>query len=418
MFGIISVVSIVGHFESRYIALRYPWIPMLLSVISASISTLVWCCGNGHQTFVWKGEKCPSLMGVCQLSDVALLSAAVVSLAVLSKTTEASCVFFFIFFYLSLKWAYNFSWSVIGFAAVNGIPVVLYLVYSKSPLIALFLLANVIMWRQVSTVTEAVRSNERVVRKQFRTLECVDKVISRKDYDLLGNNGAFSIIHELNNALHVVGSNLQFVRDEVDRIRSGRYDHEDMVEALDDSIKKYQHATNLSQEALEVFRGLKQGGAETFWLPEIKKVGIARESTMLPFAGQVDVEQWPEVFVHGTPSKVQSILTNLVKNAVEAGGHIVRIRVELDDGFVVVRVVDLGKGMPRDVFDRLFSKPGITWGKKGGTGLGLWFSRILARSMGGDLSCLWSDSSGTCFELRLKNANNQHKDVDKRTSMG
>jgi signal transduction histidine kinase len=82
---------------------------------------------------------------------------------------------------------------------------------------------------------------------------------------------------------------------------------------------------------------------------------------------------------------VVRVVDNLVRNAIEASppGAAVEIRVDTDAAGARVRVVDRGAGVPAEVAGSLF-EPFVS-SKTDGTGLGLWLSRALVASRGGDL---------------------------------
>src|SRR5208282_5499571 len=72
-------------------------------------------------------------------------------------------------------------------------------------------------------------------------------------------------------------------------------------------------------------------------------------------------------------SKMTRVIHNLARNAVEAmgpKGGTLTLRVARDNGDLVVSVRDTGKGIPKDIEDKLFQSF-VTSGKRGGTGLGL-----------------------------------------------
>ena len=119
----------------------------------------------------------------------------------------------------------------------------------------------------------------------------------------------------------------------------------------------------------------------------------------------------PEVpeFVHGDPSRVRQILTNLVSNAVKftnEGEVIIRLRVE---GTAVPRlrfeVVDTGIGISPEIRDRLFAPftqaDVSTTRRFGGTGLGLTISRQLVELMDGTIGVESTPGRGSRFWFHL-----------------
>lgn len=101
------------------------------------------------------------------------------------------------------------------------------------------------------------------------------------------------------------------------------------------------------------------------------------------------------------------ILLNLVNNAIRYSpdGTHVEIAVENGDGFAIVAVSDQGAGIAPENREKIFGKfERLGRSGDGGSGLGLYISRRLARAMGGDLSVDTAVSGGAKFTLRLPNS--------------
>ena len=105
--------------------------------------------------------------------------------------------------------------------------------------------------------------------------------------------------------------------------------------------------------------------------------------------------------------KLKQIILNLLSNAVkftDRGGSIT-IESEIESEYVLVRVIDTGKGIPPDKLEAIFL-PFVQIKSKGsvstGTGLGLPIGRKLATAMGGSLDATSEVGKGSTFTLRLK----------------
>ena len=102
------------------------------------------------------------------------------------------------------------------------------------------------------------------------------------------------------------------------------------------------------------------------------------------------------------PDRLQQILHNLLRNAVEAtppGGSIC-ITVGHDDHSTIMEVEDTGPGVPADIFESL--PPEGRTGAGSGFGVGLRLSRDLTERMGGSLAPAPSElGGGARFVLRL-----------------
>ncbi|MCG8614888.1 MAG: response regulator [Desulfobacterales bacterium] len=97
-----------------------------------------------------------------------------------------------------------------------------------------------------------------------------------------------------------------------------------------------------------------------------------------------------------------SLVANLVRNAVEASpeNEVIRISVCLmEKGFSALTVKNRGD-VPEAIRECFFEKY-ATAGKKGGTGLGTYSARLMARTMGGDVTMSTGPDEGTEIRVTL-----------------
>lgn len=116
----------------------------------------------------------------------------------------------------------------------------------------------------------------------------------------------------------------------------------------------------------------------------------------------------PDADIHvaatGEFRRVLQILLNLVGNAISYSPDRSVIRLDVaregDRAFVVVR--DQGPGIPPDKLESVFAKfERLGRGGDGGSGLGLYISRKLARAMGGELTVENTVGEGAAFTLSI-----------------
>jgi signal transduction histidine kinase len=100
---------------------------------------------------------------------------------------------------------------------------------------------------------------------------------------------------------------------------------------------------------------------------------------------------------------VRQVLFNIIKNALEAmrnGGRL-SVIASTDSSHSSLTVSDSGTGIHPDDLDRVFQLHFTTKRQGGGSGIGLYLSRQLARQMGGDLTFKSDFGSGSHFTLLL-----------------
>ena len=103
----------------------------------------------------------------------------------------------------------------------------------------------------------------------------------------------------------------------------------------------------------------------------------------------------------GVSAKLEQIVYNLLKNAVEAltEGGTIDIRIYRQGSYLTVKVHDNGPGIPSDIRSQLFD-PFFTT-KTNGTGLGLWVVYRLTQSLEGVIEVESENDQGTIFYVSV-----------------
>lgn len=117
-----------------------------------------------------------------------------------------------------------------------------------------------------------------------------------------------------------------------------------------------------------------------------------------------DVSDADEFIVLGEELLTHTVLSNLLKNAVEASppGAIVTVEAENTAQIPVVRIRNSGE-VPMAIRDQFFEKY-ITAGKDGGTGLGTYSAYMAARTQGDKIELDTSESGVTLITLYMHSA--------------
>ena len=114
-------------------------------------------------------------------------------------------------------------------------------------------------------------------------------------------------------------------------------------------------------------------------------------------------ENGPETapFCHGEEVLLETLLTNLVKNAVEASPPGAAVTVRPFSRPDAVGLVVHNQGTIPEAIRDVFFERGITSGKAGGTGLGTYSAAIIARAHGGRIDLTTSEAEGTTVTVTL-----------------
>lgn len=187
--------------------------------------------------------------------------------------------------------------------------------------------------------------------------------------------------HDLRNPLNVAKGRLELARENGDLSHLETVDRalDRMEDIIEDVLTVTWGTQDLDPENL-TFCNIGEM-AETCW----EQVDTARAT--------LRVED--EVGVHADERRLQRLLENLFRNAVEHGGKEVTVWIgSLSNGFFVE---DDGPGMPPETRDKAFTS-GVSSNEEG-TGLGLSIVRAIAEAHGWSLSVVDGREGGARFEF-------------------
>ncbi|MBU6324648.1 MAG: GHKL domain-containing protein, partial [Bacteroidetes bacterium] len=110
-----------------------------------------------------------------------------------------------------------------------------------------------------------------------------------------------------------------------------------------------------------------------------------------------------DIMLRADPDQLLRVFTNILKNAVQAipegiSGHI-EVSTSVENNMARISFSDNGRGIPPELYDRIFSPNFST--KNSGMGLGLAISRKIIESFGGSISFSSRMNQGSTFVVRL-----------------
>jgi two-component system, NtrC family, sensor kinase len=207
---------------------------------------------------------------------------------------------------------------------------------------------------------------------------------------------AAGVAHEVNTPLAVISTYAQMLAKQVDgdeqksrlleKIAKQTFRASEIV----NSLLNFSRTSQIDLADIEIPRVVR----EVLSLVEhqLEKARIAVDLDM-PESGAV---------VRGNGGRLQQVFLNLLINArdaMEAMGGKLTIRVRTGAGNVTVEVIDTGRGIPADVLPRIFDPFFTTKGVKKGTGLGLSITYGIVQEHGGTIEAESHPGQGTRFLL-------------------
>ena len=185
--------------------------------------------------------------------------------------------------------------------------------------------------------------------------------------------------HELRSPVGVLGGTAQLLRDHWADLGD-----DERTELLDGMAGSAGRLGRLLADLLTASR--VQGSALDLKVRELhiaeELAEIVRTASRAAEPGDVRVGPMPEIAVLADTDRLAQMIENLVSNALRYGAPPVEVTVEPAGATVGIVVKDAGAGISEEMQQRLFERFATT--SQGGTGLGLFIVRELARAQGGD----------------------------------
>ncbi|MCE5190593.1 MAG: HAMP domain-containing histidine kinase [Actinomycetia bacterium] len=208
----------------------------------------------------------------------------------------------------------------------------------------------------------------------------------------------------VSDASHELKSPIASMRTMLDVARKER--PEDFDVFLDDLVAEDSRLEHLVRDLLTLARF--DEGTRSTNVVEVDLDDVLLQATSAAARSGVvacDLSGVHPVRITASPDDVNSLIRNLLENAVRHAAACVWVTADVTDGLVVVTVSDDGNGIaPSErerVFDRFVRLDDSRARSEGGTGLGLAVCRAIARSMGGDVIVGEPTHGGATFVLHL-----------------
>ncbi len=250
-------------------------------------------------------------------------------------------------------------------------------------------------WQRNDEIGALIEEYNRMILK----LEESATVLARTERDTAWREMAKQVAHEIKNPLTPMKLNVQYLQRALeadpDRAQAmiGRVSHT-LIEQID----------NLSKIASEFSHFAKMPIAtnEKVILNEIVEnvhdLFRKREDMDIRMTEPID-----DIYVFADRGQLIRVLTNLIKNAIQAIPEDRRGLIEVDlkkeNQRAFISVKDNGQGIPIQMRDKVF-RPNFTT-KNSGTGLGLAISSNIIESLDGQISFVSTINEGTIFTIEL-----------------
>ncbi|MEL6169886.1 MAG: ATP-binding protein [Pseudomonadota bacterium] len=234
--------------------------------------------------------------------------------------------------------------------------------------------------------------------KAERNLEVAEQSLQQSSkLAILGEMSA-SVSHELNQPLaamktYLAGAKLLLQRKRPDEALSSFRRIDDLIErmgAITRQLKSYARKGGDAVEAIDL--RASASAALEMMEPQIKRRNLEIVRTVPP----------TPVMVQADRIRIEQVIINLLRNAIDATSEVEEARIELslrEGEMAVLGVRDNGKGIAD--LEQLFEPFYTTKAPGDGVGLGLAISSGIVNDLGGRLTARNSADGGAVFEVRL-----------------
>jgi two-component system NtrC family sensor kinase len=214
------------------------------------------------------------------------------------------------------------------------------------------------------------------------------------------------VAHELNNPLSNISSSCQILLEELDEVDIDYF--RELLTQIDDQTLRAQRIVRTLLE----FSRKKDFKKETIRLSGLVQETMRLVRSQIPTGVTVDVNVPEQLMIEVDKQRMQQVLLNLLKNAVQAVGNSGKISVCAQENetskannhcssIVNIEISDTGPGIPVELLPKIFD-PFFTTKEVGqGSGLGLAIAHEIIEEHGGEILANSHPNQGTSFLIRL-----------------
>jgi len=261
--------------------------------------------------------------------------------------------------------------------------------YLSKPVNPLIVLARVKTHLALSSATRELILQNQILQENVRLLEQIEQIAR---HDLRGPLTIFM------NASDYMGQEKNLSSDQLDFLKT-----------LDESALKMLGMIDQSRDLFKMERGqymvkpipIDMGKLVRLVCKELESSTKAKTVECLVLLNSRVLNDSDSCVVHGETILLSTIVSNLLKNAIEASPECEKVVIDLIEQcpFFLIKIKNQGV-IPPEIKNRFLERY-VTSGKQKGMGLGGYSARLMARTLGGDIRFVSTPETGTIITVSI-----------------
>jgi signal transduction histidine kinase len=207
----------------------------------------------------------------------------------------------------------------------------------------------------------------------------------------------------INIAAHELRTPIHLILEVAEAAKEGLIGYEEGWDLIFKHAKRLKRLTNDILDVSHIEAGQHFYRFEKVPVNRIIRNIVSQTSTNLNKDLQLELNLDREIEIEADKDRLARVFANIIDNAkkfTKRGNIKVETRVFAERNIVEIKVTDTGIGIPSDVLPGIFGKF-VTGGESGGTGLGLFISKAIVRSHGGEILANNNKEGGATFIIIL-----------------
>lgn len=253
---------------------------------------------------------------------------------------------------------------------------------------------------KTSSSFEATSMQLELDDRKKRFIIIIKDISSQKEIDKLREDFVATLTHDLKVPIIAESNILEFLingkfgeitdkqNEAISNMKSCNRELLDLVQILLETYKIKETGIDLVKEGIELSSFIGEVIEEM--RPIAEKSGY-----------KINYESVGETYLSADSTQLRRVVKNLIQNAISHSESSKDIDVKMDkhDNKVYIKIIDYGKGIPREELEKIFDKYYSVANKfrKIGTGLGLYLSQQIIKSHGGEIFVISEENVCTEF---------------------